>query len=77
MAMNNKIAPAAALALNLFFTAAACIAALVVAVPPATAETLTKRQSDALAAYNNSKSQFEQVLTQRRAPVSSANAVQL
>jgi hypothetical protein len=71
MAINNQIAPAAALALNLFFTAAACTAALVVAVPPATAETLTKRQSDALAAYNNSKSQFEQVLTQRRAQINS------
>ena len=71
MAINNQIAPAAALALNLFFTAAACIAALVVAAPPATAETLTKRQSDALAAYNSSKSQFEQVLTQRRAQINS------
>ena len=34
-------------------------------------ETLTKKQSDALAAYNNSKSQFEQVLAQRRAQISS------
>ncbi|MCA6115904.1 hypothetical protein J6524_13530 [Bradyrhizobium sp. WSM 1738] len=38
---------------------------------PAVAEPLTKKQSDALNAYNNSKSQFEQVLAQRRAQINS------
>ena len=38
---------------------------------PAMSEPLTKRQSDALAAYNNSKSQFEQILVQRRAQINS------
>jgi hypothetical protein len=75
MAMNDHIAPAAALALRLLFTAPACIAAFVAAtiglMSPAMAEPLTKKQSDALAAYNNSKSQFEQVLAQRRAQINS------
>ncbi len=71
MAMNNRTA--AAIALKLFFTAPACIAAVAAigVMSPAMAETLTKKQSDALAAYNNSKSQFEQVLAQRRAQISS------
>ena len=69
MAMNNRTA--AAIALKLFFTAPACIAAVAAigVMSPAMAETLTKKQSDALAAYNNSKSQFEQVLAQRRAQI--------
>ena len=72
MAMNNRTAATAALALNLFFAAPACIAVAAIGVmSPAMAETLTKKQSDALAAYNNSKSQFEQVLAQRRAQISS------
>jgi hypothetical protein len=75
MAMNDHIAPAAALALRLLFTAPACIAAFVAAtiglMSPAMAEPLTKKQSDALAAYNNSRSQFEQVLAQRRAQINS------
>ena len=34
--------------------------------------TLTKRQSDALDTYNNSRSHFEQVLGQRRAQINSS-----
>jgi len=74
MAVNRHIASAAAPALNLFFTAPACIAFVAAAIgfmSPAMAETLTKKQSDALAAYNSSKSQFEQLLAQRRAQINS------
>jgi len=76
MAINNRTAVLrAAPAFRLFFTAPACIAAFVAAamgsMSPAMAETLTKKQSDALAAYNNSKNQFEQVLAQRRAQINS------
>jgi hypothetical protein len=38
---------------------------------PAMSEPLTKRQSDVLSAYSNSKSRFEQVLRQRRAQIDS------
>ena len=53
--------PIAALALGLFF------------MPPAMGEpaALTKKQSDALNAYNNSRAHFEQVLKQRRAQINS------
>jgi len=38
---------------------------------PAIGEPLTKRQSDALTTYNASRSQFEQILAQRRAQINS------
>jgi hypothetical protein len=44
---------------------------------PAMSEPLTKRQADALTAYNNSKSQFEQILAQRRAQISSKQLTNL
>ena len=43
--------------------------AILVLISPAMAEPLTKKQSDALDAYNNSRTQFEQVLRQRRAQI--------
>ena len=39
--------------------------------PPAIAETLTKQQSDAQDTYNNARTQFEQVLRQRRTQIDS------
>ena len=61
MGIRRHIAgPLAALALGLFF------------MPPAISEpALTKKQSDALNAYNASRAKFEQVLKQRRAQISS------
>jgi hypothetical protein len=71
--------PAAAVALGLLFAPPACIATVAVAIgnlgfiAPAMAEpaALTKRQSDALTTYNNSRSNFEQILGQRRAQINS------
>jgi len=86
---SRTAAPAAALALGLFFTPPASIATdlivstvapLVAAaignigfMSPAMAEpvALTKKQSDALNTYGNSRSHFEQVLAQRRAQINS------
>src|SRR3954468_9214348 len=84
---KHTAAPTAVLALGLLFPPPASIAAgaivsavapLVAAavgnlgfISPAMAESLTKKQSDALDAYNNSRSQFEQVLRQRRAQIDS------
>jgi hypothetical protein len=83
---SRTAAPTAALALGLLFPPPASIAAgaiistvapLVAAaignlgMSPAMAEALTKKQSDALDAYNNSRTQFEQVLRQRRAQIDS------
>jgi hypothetical protein len=79
-------APRAALALGLFLTPPVSIAtdaiigtvALLVPVvigctSPAMGEpaALTKSQSDALNTYNNSRSHFEQILSQRRAQINS------
>ena len=76
---KQTAAPAAVLALGLLFAPLASIAtafaiSIVAAaignlgsMSPAMAEPLTKKQSDALDAYNNSRTQFEQVLRQRRA----------
>jgi hypothetical protein len=58
----STVAPLAAIAIgNLSF------------MPPAMGESaaLTKKQSDALNAYNNARSNFEQVLAQRRAQINS------
>ena len=71
---NRKTAPAAALALTL--TVASLAAAAVGNlgfISPAMGDpaALTKKQSDALSAYNNSRSQFEQILAQRRAQINS------
>jgi hypothetical protein len=73
---KHTAAPSAALALGLFLAAPACIATLFAAaignlgfMSPAMAEPLTKRQSDALDTYNKVRSQFEQVLRQRRAQI--------
>ena len=80
-------APTAVLALGLLFASQACIATDVTVgaiasrmaaaignlgfISPALAEPLTKKQSDALDTYNNSRSQFEQVLRQRRTQINS------
>jgi hypothetical protein len=81
IAMGTKkhaAAPTAALALGLLFAPPATNVAisLVAAaighlsfISPAMAEPLTKKQSDALDTYNNSRSQFEQVLRQRRTQI--------
>jgi len=83
---SHTAAPRAALALGLFLTppvsiatdviigtAASLVAAVIGCTSPAMGEpaALTKKQSDALNAYNNSRSQFEQVLSQRRAQINS------
>jgi hypothetical protein len=80
---KQTAAPAAVLALGLLFAPLASIAtafaiSIVAAaignlgsMSPAMAEPLTKKQSDALDAYNNSRTQFEQVLRQRRAQIDS------
>ena len=81
---SQPAAPSLALSLGLLFAAPASIintVAPLVAVAignlgfmsPAMAEpaALTKKQSDALNAYNNSRSNFEQVLGQRRAQINS------
>jgi hypothetical protein len=84
---SDTAKPTAALALALLFTPPASIAAdaiigtvaslVVVAagtlgfISPAMAEPLTKKQSDALDAYNKSRSNFEQILGQRRAQINS------
>jgi hypothetical protein len=75
IAMGTKgrnAAPTAALALGLLCApfVAVTIGSLGF-ISPAMAETLTKKQSDALDAYNNSRTQFEQVLRQRRAQIDS------
>jgi hypothetical protein len=87
---NHTPASTAALALGLFFTPPASIAAdaiittvasLVAAaignlgfMSPAMGEpvALTKKQSDALNTYNNSRSRFESILGQRRAQINSS-----
>ena len=87
---NHTPASTAALALGLFFTPLASIAAdaiittvasLVAAatgnlsfMSPAMGEpvALTKKQSDALNTYNNSRSRFESILGQRRAQINSS-----
>jgi hypothetical protein len=84
---SRTAAPIAALALGLLCASPAgiatdanvgAIASLVATaigklgfISPAMAEPLTKKQSDALDAYNNSRTQFEQVLRQRRAQIDS------
>ena len=83
---NHTAAPTAALALGLLFTPPASIATdaivstLVAAaignlgfISPAMSEpaALTKKQSDALNTYTNSRSRFEQILGQRRAQINS------
>ena len=86
---SHTATPTAALALGLFFTPPASIAAdaiistvasLVAAaignlgfISPAMGEpaALTKKQSDALNTYNNSRSHFESILGQRRAQINS------
>jgi hypothetical protein len=72
---SHIAAPAAALALGLC-TVASLVAAVIGNLgfmSPAMGEpaALMKKQSDALNTYNNSRSQFEQVLSQRRAQINS------
>jgi hypothetical protein len=86
IAMGTKkhtAVPTAALALGLLFAPPASVAtdvtiSIVAAtighlsfITPAMAEPLTKKQSDALDTYNNSRSQFEQILRQRRTQIDS------
>ena len=70
---GNTAARSAALALGLFFAAPAIIGF----ISPAMGEpaVLTKRQSDALDAYNRSRNQFEQVLGQRRTQIDSKHGL--
>ena len=86
---SHTATPTAALALGLFFTPPASIAADAIIgsvaslaaaavgtlgfISPAMAEpaALTRKQSDALNAYNNSRNQFEAILGQRRAQINS------
>ncbi len=81
---SQPAAPSLVLSLGLLFAAPASIINTVVPLvavaignlgfmSPAMAEpaALTKKQSDALNAYNNSRSNFEQVLGQRRAQINS------
>jgi hypothetical protein len=84
---NHTAAPTAALALGLLFTPPAATGAMVSTIasfvaaaignlgltPPAMAEpaALTQKQSDALNTYNNSRSNFETILGQRRAQINS------
>jgi hypothetical protein len=83
---GQTAAPGAALALGLFFTppvsiatdaiigtAALLVAAVIGCTSPAMGEpaALTKKQSDALNTYNHSRSQFESILSQRRAQINS------
>jgi hypothetical protein len=69
MGIKNRTA---ALALGVFFTVAAAIGNIGF-MSPAMAEpvALTKKQSDALDIFNNSRSNFEQILSQRRAQINS------
>src|SRR5215203_2746954 len=79
---SHAAAPATALALGLFLIPPASIATSLVAAvignlsctSPAMGEpaALTKKQSDALSTYNNSRSHFEQILGQRRAQINSS-----
>jgi hypothetical protein len=81
---SQPAAPSLALSISLLFAAPASIINTVVPLvavaignlgfmSPAMAEpaALTKKQSDALNAYNNARSNFEQVLSQRRAQINS------
>lgn len=80
---SHTASPTAALALGLLFMSPACTATIIgmVAavignlgfVSPALGQpaALTKKQSDALDAYNTSRANFEQVLKQRRAQINS------
>jgi hypothetical protein len=70
--LRRTAAATAALALGLL--CAPLVAAVIgnfAVISPAMAEPLTKKQSDALDAYNNSRTQFEQILRQRRAQIDS------
>ena len=66
---SHNAALAAALAFGLFVTPSAFIGFISPAIGEPAA--LTKRQSDALDTYNHSRSQFEQILAQRRAQIDS------
>ena len=84
MGQKATAAPSLALSLGLLFAPQASIMSTVAPVAaiaisnlgfvlPAMGESaaLTKKQSDALNTYNNSRSNFEQVLGQRRAQINS------
>jgi hypothetical protein len=81
IAMGTKgrtAAPTAALALGLLCAPfVAVIIGSLGFMSPAMAEPLTKKQSDALDAYNHSRTQFEQVLRQRRAQIDSKQGLYL
>jgi hypothetical protein len=82
---NHTVAAAAALALAIIFAPPVSIAvdaighavALFGVISPASAEpaALTKKQSDALEAYNNAVKNFEQVLGERRAQIDAGQAL--
>lgn len=77
LALTLSFTPPAALVTDAIIGTVALFAAAAIGklgfISPAMGQpaALTKKQSDALAAYNNSRSQFEAILAQRRAQISS------
>ena len=68
---NYSGAPMAALALALLFAPPVCIGNLGLMSPAMAQGALTKKQSDALKAYNEAVKNFEAILMQRRAQIDS------
>ena len=77
LALGLLFTPPASIAIDAAIGSVAPLVAAVIGdvgfISPAMAEpaALTKKQSDALNAYNNSRSHFEQILGQRRAQINS------
>jgi hypothetical protein len=71
LALGLLLAPTASTATAVTISIAAAAIGHLGVMSPAVAESLTKKQLDALDAYNRSRSQFEQVLRQRRAQIDS------
>jgi hypothetical protein len=75
---NHTTWPMAALALGLFFTAPISIAIGTLGLMSSAmgqSGTLTKKQADALATYNNAVNSFKSILEQRRAQIDSKQAL--
>jgi hypothetical protein len=77
LALGLFFTPPASIATDAIISKVALVAAAIGNIgltSPAMAEpaALTKKQSDALNAYNNSRSNFEQILSQRRAQINSS-----
>ncbi|KRR07060.1 hypothetical protein CQ12_24790 [Bradyrhizobium jicamae] len=77
LALGLSFTPPAAIVTDAMIGAVASLVAAAIGnlgfITPAMGDpaALTKKQADALATYNNSRSQFEQILAQRRAQISS------